>query len=107
VTDAEMNAHVDAGMCRCGHPPGHHDDEPAGCWECDCEAWHGSRTDWLERLSVEQHERGTCGCNGTHPSGWLCNALQGPWPEGLLEFCTTSWIDHDKLSPEARRWKWR
>lgn len=32
------------GVCTCGHPAGHHDDEPHGCWDCDCESW--SQNDW-------------------------------------------------------------
>lgn len=26
-------------VCVCGHGSGHHDDEPYGCWHCDCESW--------------------------------------------------------------------
>lgn len=33
---------IEVRPCVCGHSAGHHDDEPAGCWECSCEAWHGN-----------------------------------------------------------------
>jgi hypothetical protein len=26
-------------VCECGDPAGHHDDEPAGCWDCECSGY--------------------------------------------------------------------
>jgi len=51
----------------CGHPAGHHDDEPAGCWDCDCTAWSGQTdAEWEFELEVTLPANwcnsGTCGC---------------------------------------------
>lgn len=60
--------------CDCGHPAGHHDDEPAGCWDCDCEAWHVTQApDALERGWWEF---------GTHPEQAPCLDCGGKFMTG-------------------------
>lgn len=40
--------------CVCGHPPGHHDDEPHGCWDCACEAWQENEAQEPRRVEIER-----------------------------------------------------